>query len=151
MWPRLKKLVPDVQLDLVGRDPVAAIQQYGVDPAVTVTGRVESMVPWYRTSRAVCAPIHIGGGSRLKVVEAWSVGRPLVATVMAVDGLNARHGVNALLTDQADAMARHLADMLLTGPVADDMRTEALFTASTYTWKELTKTLSDILRRLVPD
>ena len=64
------------------------------------------MLPWYQQAQTVIAPIRIGCGTRLKVVEAWSVGRPLVATTMAVDGLDARHQFNCLLADDPQSFAK---------------------------------------------
>ena len=147
VWPLVQQAVPAAQLHLVGRDPVPEICALAADPSIVVSGRVPSMLPWYRQSRVVCAPIRIGGGSRLKVVEAWSVGRPLVATHMAVDGLAARHGVNALLSDDPQTMADHLVASLTTS-AGENLRQASLNTAPSYYWQAITGKLSTIMQQL---
>lgn len=136
VWPRIRAARPDAKLALVGRDPVTEIRAWQGRDGVAVTGAVDSMLPWYQRSRVVVAPIRIGCGTRLKVVEAWSVGRPLVATAMAVDGLDARHGDNTLIADDPFGMAEACL-AALDQPMAQRLRGGALAIAQSYAWADV--------------
>src|SRR5690606_15734023 len=115
-------------------DPVDAIQELDGRRDITVTGAVDSVLPYYRGARVVCAPIRIGGGTRLKVVESWSVGRPLVATRTAVDGLDAVDGDNCLLADTPADFAAAVCTALRPD-LGIGLRQGALRSAGPYAWE----------------
>ena len=141
-WPLIRDRYPTAVCNLVGRDPVPEIQAWHGREGVCVTGSVPSMLPWYQAARCVAAPIHIGGGTRLKVVECWSVGRPLVGTSVAVDGLNARHGENCLLADSPDSFANAVSEVLQNDLGAQALRRAALQTACNYDWSTVFQPLA---------
>ena len=142
VWPEVRARYPTAQCALVGRDPVPDIQAWNGRDGVQVTGSVPSMLPWYKRARCVAAPIHIGGGTRLKVVECWSVGRPLIGTTIAVDGLDANHGANCLIADDPDAFANAIADVLQNDRGAEALRSASLQTACKYDWSTVFKPLA---------
>jgi glycosyltransferase involved in cell wall biosynthesis len=137
MWAAIRRAVPTASLRIVGRDPTPEIVALAQVEGVTVTGAVTSVVPEYHQARVVVAPIRIGGGTRLKVVEAWAMGRPLVATRVAVDGL-AADDRNTLLGDTPADVAAAVISLL-----GDEQRCIALAeagraTAARYDWSALT-------------
>jgi glycosyltransferase involved in cell wall biosynthesis len=146
-WAAVRRAVPTATLAIVGRDPLPMIRAMDGRDGIRVTGAVPSMLPEYARARAVVAPIRIGGGTRLKVVECWSVGRALVGTTIAVDGLDARHGVNCLIADApADLAAACIAAL---APAANaTLRAGALATAADYAWESVWRPLEAEWRRL---
>jgi glycosyltransferase involved in cell wall biosynthesis len=111
-WLRLREAVPDVRLLVVGRDPPAAVRQLARDPAIEVTGSVEDVRPYFARATAVIVPLLSGGGTRLKLLEALSAGRPVVSTSIGAEGIDLRRGEEAAIEDAplrfADAVARLL-------------------------------------------
>ena len=77
-------------------------------PGVRVAGYVEDLRPWYRGADVVVVPLRHGGGTRIKVLEAFAYRRPVVATPLAVAGLDVRDRREALLADSSPRWPRRL-------------------------------------------
>ena len=102
--PRLRRRVPTAELRLVGRD-VERIA--GLLPAdgLTVVGPVDEVAPELARATVVLVPMRYGGGTRLKILEAFAHGTPVVSTSAGAEGLDAVHDEHLLLGDTADALA----------------------------------------------
>lgn len=111
IFPLVRGRVPDATLTIVGPGPPAELSS---EPGVTVTGYVESVRPFYERAAAVAVPIGLGGGMRVKVMEALAVGVPVVASPLALEGLDVRDGEHVLVADSdvefVDALDRLLQD-----------------------------------------
>jgi glycosyltransferase involved in cell wall biosynthesis len=104
-WPLVRAEVPDATLTVVGRDPPAAVRRLGEAPGIHVTGTVADVRPYFGRSTAVVAPVLSGGGTRLKLLEAWPQGRAVVATTQAAAGLEHEPGRHLLLEDDPEGFA----------------------------------------------
>jgi glycosyltransferase involved in cell wall biosynthesis len=112
IWPLVRERVPQARLLLVGRDPAPSVRaQARAD--VEVTGTVADVGPYLARSRVVVAPLRAGGGTRLKIMEALDVGRPVVATSLGCEGLGDLVGRGVVLADTAEGLAGAIADLLL--------------------------------------
>lgn len=114
----LPLLPPTWHLDLVGApgDLVAGLASDRVD----VIGWVDDVAPWYEQASVVIVPLHAGTGTRLKALEAFAHGRPVVATSVGVAGLDVRHGHELLVADNASAFATAIlraAEPAVAGPM----------------------------------
>jgi glycosyltransferase involved in cell wall biosynthesis len=76
---------------------------------VSLLGAVEDLVPFYERATAVVAPLRAGGGSRIKLLEAFAFGVPVIATPQAAAGLGVRHGEELLLASSDDELAEAVA------------------------------------------
>lgn len=110
IWPACTARFPNARLVLVGRAPtpesLAAARR---DPRVVVTGFVDDIRPWCRQAHAFVCPIRDGGGTRLKVLHALSMGLPLISTGIGMEGIDATPGVHYLLADSAADFADQVA------------------------------------------
>lgn len=79
---------------------------------VEVVGRVPDVLPHLAGADLFVAPLRVGGGTRLKILEAFAAGLPVVATSKAVEGLDVENGVHALIADDAVAFARAIFALL---------------------------------------
>jgi polysaccharide biosynthesis protein PslH len=84
---------------LVGASPSAAVRLLAAMPDVTVTGPVADVTPWYQSANAVIVPVRAGGGTRIKVLEAFAHQRPVVATPAGAEGLEVTAGRHLLIAD----------------------------------------------------
>jgi polysaccharide biosynthesis protein PslH len=113
IWPAIRARVPAATLRCVGaRMPESLATLAAATPGVEVCGQVAELAPLLRDAGLVLAPILEGGGTRLKIVEAWSQGKAVVTTTKGVDGLPARLDV-ATLADDAATFAAATAALLL--------------------------------------
>ena len=119
--PLIRQRVPDVELWIVGSNPVPEILAFDKD-GVHVTGRVPEVVPYYERSAVTVVPLRAGGGTRLKILESLALGRPVVSTTIGSEGLALNDGEHLLNADEpepfADAVVRLLTDGTLYDHVA---------------------------------
>jgi glycosyltransferase involved in cell wall biosynthesis len=92
----------DYQFHVVGRSPPSWLQ----DPArvprqVVVTGAVDRVQPYIANAAVYVVPLRVGGGSRLKILEALSMGRAVVSTAVGAEGLDVTPGVDIVIADSA--------------------------------------------------
>lgn len=112
VWPRVRTRVPSAILGVVGgRLPVALEALARETPGVRIHGLVADLDPLYARAGVVLAPVLEGGGTRLKIVDAWSHGKAAVATSKAVEGLPLAEGI-AAVADDAERFATRTADLL---------------------------------------
>jgi glycosyltransferase involved in cell wall biosynthesis len=107
VWPVLARDRPDRTLTVIGKAPPPALLALGqTDLRVRVTGFVPDVRPYVHQSEIYICPIHVGGGTRLKVLDALAMGRPLVSTGVGVAGLALRDGIEYLRAETAEEFAQ---------------------------------------------
>jgi glycosyltransferase involved in cell wall biosynthesis len=109
--PAIRARRPDVTLTIVGRDPPAAVRQLA-GAGVTVTGRVPDLASHFAGAAVVVAPLLSGSGTKLKVLEAMAAGRPVVATTVGAEGIEARDGEHLRVADAPEEFAAAVAALL---------------------------------------
>jgi len=110
--PRIRKRDPDAHLLIVGSNPSELLVRTLTAPSVRFTGTVEDVRPYLRRARLVVVPLRIGGGTRLKILEAWALGKPVVSTTLGAEGLPVEDGKNIALADSAEVFAQRAAELL---------------------------------------
>jgi polysaccharide biosynthesis protein PslH len=111
--PRLRGRVPGVRFVVAGRNPSPDLRRRLADiPGVSFTGTVADMRPEIARAAVCVAPLRIGSGTRLKILEAAAMGRPVVATRLGAEGLEFVPGEEILLADAPEDFAEMLASLL---------------------------------------
>ena len=116
VWPLVRRLRPELRLVIVGAQPpkqVLALRQ----PDITVTGTVDDVRPFYRSAMVSVVPLRVGGGTRLKVLEAMAAGTPVVSTSLGAEGLAITDGKDILIADAPPAMADAIASLQTESPL----------------------------------
>ena len=101
-----RRLSSAFELQLVGSGRLPAAWTEQLPPEVRWSGHVQDLQSVYATSHVVLAPIRTGGGTRVKILEAFAYGRPVVATRLGAEGLAAQPGRHLWIGDTADEIAR---------------------------------------------
>jgi len=104
VWPRLRGRFADLKLVIVGRNPSPQIVKLE-GPEVIVTGTVDDVRPYYAGASAMVAPLRVGSGTRLKILEAMAARVPVVATGLGAEGIDVTSGKDILLADTAEEFA----------------------------------------------
>ena len=115
VWPIIRVKDPGLRLVVVGRGARPGdFEGLRTDPAVEFVGEVDSVLPHYRATNISIVPLLEGSGTRLKILEAMSLGNPVVSTHIGAEGIEAGPGRDLLLADEpeefAAAVLRLLAD-----------------------------------------
>jgi len=119
--PRVRAKVP-VVLDVVGVRPARPLAAEGV----RYLGRVPMVQPYYEASHVVVVPVFEGSGTRLKIIEAAALGRPVVSTRLGAEGLPLKAGADYLQADSAADFAGAVLQLERWWREADRRRLEDL-------------------------
>lgn len=145
VWPMIRAERPHVRFYIVGRTPAPEVMALSEDPGIIVTGMVDDTRPWVAGSEVYVVPMRMGGGVRLKVLQAMSMERAIVSTPMGAEGIAVRPGKDMLLTFSPRGFAN--AVLLL---LSDRDRRRALGTSARelvtnlYSWDSLMPTLDEL-------
>ncbi|RLC87246.1 MAG: hypothetical protein DRI37_06335 [Chloroflexi bacterium] len=121
VWPYILREVPATRLYIVGADPPESLRACHDGAHIFVTGFVEDLAAWYTAATVFVSPILVAGGLLQKVMDALSMGIPVVATSVSNHGLGATPGRHLCIADTPDAFAEAVVTLL-----RDPRRREAL-------------------------
>ena len=110
--PILRRAYPTAAFAIVGANPTPRIRALAELPGVLVTGRVADVRPYVAHAAAAVIPLRIARGIQNKVLEAMALGRPVVVTPQAFEGVRAQAGRDLLVADGAEALAATIGDVL---------------------------------------
>jgi polysaccharide biosynthesis protein PslH len=149
IWPRIVKVRPDAHFKIIGgRPPPSLLALAG--PRVELTGFVSDLRPYLAAAAAVVVPLRLGGGTRLKIVEAMAMGKAIVTTTLGAEGIDAVPGRDILVADQpaafADAVVRVLAEPGLAARMGQSARQLAV---ERYSWSEAAWALERFYRNIM--
>ncbi len=110
--PQLVQTVPDLQVLIVGHQPPPELTALGALPGVTVTGSVDDVRPYMARSWLLAVPLRLGGGTRLKIIEAMATGLPVVSTTVGAQGLDDISQRLVTIADEPAAFASAVQTLL---------------------------------------
>ena len=110
--PRLRRLRPDTRLHVCGRSPAPALARLVEAAGGRLTADPPDLGDAYRRAAVVAVPLREGGGTRIKIIEALAIGRPIVATAKAVEGLGLAPGTHYVRAETPREFATALARLL---------------------------------------
>jgi glycosyltransferase involved in cell wall biosynthesis len=96
VWPALVRDDPQRRMTVIGRHPPPALLAAARDPRLRVLGFVDDVRPHIESASIYVCPIRVGGGTRLKILDALAMSRPLVSTDLGVEGLGLVEGEHYL-------------------------------------------------------
>jgi glycosyltransferase involved in cell wall biosynthesis len=136
IWPRIRAAEGAASLQLIGRNAAGDQARYAAESGVTPLGHVADVRPALAEASCCVVPIRVGGGTRLKILDAWAMGKAVVSTSLGCEGLDAVDGENILIRDTADAIAEGVAQVLGDAQLRTRLERNARRTAlATYSWR----------------
>lgn len=116
--PLVQAEIPETTLRIVG-EAGDSVRSLGGHPGVTVTGRVDDLGVELAAAGASVVPIRFGGGTRVKILEAWANRVPVISTPAGAAGLSAVNGRDLLLGDDAESFARACIRVIADGDLRE--------------------------------
>jgi sugar transferase (PEP-CTERM/EpsH1 system associated) len=150
VFPLVKAKRPGVTLRITGCTDGVPVDRLPLNEGVTLTGYLDDIRPYVARSWACVVPLRVGGGTRLKILEAMALGTPVVSTGKGAEGLKVTHGEDILIADTpaefADAVLRLLDDRALRARLATNGRR---LVESQYGWEVIGEKLDQLLCKVV--
>jgi len=112
IYPLIKRKVPSVSLVITGSLDGVDVEQLALDNTVCLTGYMDDIRLEIASAGALVVPLRVGGGSRLKILEAMALGTPVIATSKAAEGLNITDGKELLIADDPAVFADRTVRLL---------------------------------------
>jgi sugar transferase (PEP-CTERM/EpsH1 system associated) len=112
IMPVLRRSRPDIQFWIVGANPGADVLALALLPGVHVTGRVEDVRPYVAHAAAVVCPLRIARGIQNKVLEGMAMGKPVIASPAAFEGIRAEAGIALLVADGVEGFVETINEVL---------------------------------------
>jgi glycosyltransferase involved in cell wall biosynthesis len=135
IMPRVWQRRPDARLTIVGQGPDPALLARDDGARVRVVGRVADVRPYLARAHALCVPLRVGSGTKLKVLEALSAGVPVVCTPVAAEGLDLAADEHLLVRETDADLARAMLDVIDDRALADRLaRAGRARVAARYAW-----------------
>lgn len=147
--PRIIAQHSKVRVVIVGRRPPASVLALASD-RIEVTGAVDDLRPHLARATVVIVPLRMGGGTRLKILEAMGMGKAVVSTRIGAEGLLVRDGHDILLADSPSDFATRVGDVLSNRALADEMGARARSLAvDRYGWSAAVDRLAEFYDELI--
>lgn len=133
--PLIRKELPEITVTWVGRAPPELVEHYREQHGIQLTGYVDDIRPYVQGAACFIVPLRVGGGTRLKILDAWAMGKAVVSTSQGAEGLDARDGWNILIRDDpaefATAVIESVQDPALRSRLGSAGRDTVL---ASYSW-----------------
>lgn len=149
--PLVRRRIPDVFLVIAGKNPTHELQAIAHKThGIKLTGFVQDMRPFFEDAMIYVAPMIAGAGLKNKVLEAWAMSKPVVATPMACNGLNAVNEENILIAETPGAFAEKIL-MLLSNPELKKKlgNNGRKMVEESYSWESKSRMLEKIFNELL--
>ncbi|RKY00198.1 hypothetical protein DRP77_11870 [Candidatus Poribacteria bacterium] len=147
--PLIRREVPEAELLIVGQSPTERVRRLGRMRGIYVTGTVEDVRPYVASSAVFIVPLRVGGGTRLKILEALSMGKAVVSTSIGAEGLDLRPGVDLIVEDDpagfAEAVVKLMRDERERERLGRNGRERVI---ERYGWDKMASKLFDLFNRL---
>ncbi|MEQ9620236.1 MAG: glycosyltransferase [Deltaproteobacteria bacterium] len=112
IWPHVHREIPDAKLIIAGIARDKLNRDIAEAEGLEITGFVDDLDNVYRRSRIVTIPILVGGGTRYKIIEAASYGKPIVSTATGAEGIELSHETEIIIRDSPEEFAEACIQLL---------------------------------------
>lgn len=144
IFPLIKKALSDVKLYIVGGDPPPEVQALA-DDRIIITGFVEDVRQYYRQAFACIFPIRIGSGSRIKILEAFASGVPVVTTPIGYEGIAAEPGTHLLVGEKPAELAAKVIELFGNEDLRKTLSQKSRqLVEEKYHWKDIADRLGEV-------
>lgn len=150
IYPAIKPEVPGLGFNVIGANPPQEVLRHDDGEHVRVLGYQDDIRRIPMRCRAAVVPLRLGSGTRLKIVEAMSMGIPVVSTSKGAEGLDVTDGFDIMLADRPDEFARKLTAILRDDSLASRIGSKGReLVEGRYSWSRIVGEFQDVLSQEV--
>lgn len=151
IWPKVKRAIPGIKFYVIGRKPTKDMMKASkIDSEIIITDELEDVREYLKRARVFIAPIRLGGGFRGKILEAMSMGIPIVATSIASEGLTASNNENIMIADDPENFVENITLLFR------DEKKYKFFSENSrriveenYSYKKVVEKLENVIKKVV--
>ncbi len=118
VWPLVRSQLQTAHCVAVGRQPPVRLT---VEEGFVTPGYVTDAEPYWRAARLFVVPLLSGGGMRVKILDAWAHGVPVISTTIGAEGIEYRDGQDLWIADASQDMAEKIMRLLKDGATAGQL------------------------------
>lgn len=139
VYPLIKKKMPDVEMDVVGSFPPQRLQKIArEEPSIKLHGYVDDVRDYIHQAAVYVVPMRVGGGTRLKILDAFACGKAVVSTSVGCEGLEVTPGENILIGDSPNEFANQVVNLLKDEKLRMELGANARkLVVEKYSWKKI--------------
>jgi glycosyltransferase involved in cell wall biosynthesis len=150
IMPYIWRLDPDVRLCIAGRNIPRKIIDLGADPRIEIIKDAPDIKVVAADCSVSVVPLRLGGGTRIKILEAFALGLPVVSTAKGCEGLAVEDGLHLMIRDDPEAFAAAVTmavnDQYLSGTLRRNGR---MLVEAKYDWQKIFKSVEERMLKLV--
>jgi len=140
--PGIRERIPETVFYIVGSNPSPQVKTLHDGKNIVVTGYVKDVREHVCDASAFVVPLRVGGGMRLKIIEAMAMGAPIVSTSIGCEGIEAEHGRHILIADTAGDFRDTVAGLLRNPALAGSLSENAgRLVNDKYSWESVTRNI----------
>ena len=152
IFPLVRKTIPGIKFLVVGSKPPRSVQKLADDPAVTVTGFVEEILPYLHRATVGIDPLLIGAGLQNKMLEGMASGLPMVVTPVANEGIGATHGKEVLVAENEESFANEVISLINNPEMRREIGEKARdYICRKWTWEYYFSELEEVMEKLISE
>ncbi len=152
IYPLIRKQMPETEMNIIGNSPPKEVLlAASKDPSIKPLGYVEDIRAFLAQAAVYVVPIRVGGGTRLKILDAMAAGKAIVSTTVGCEGIAVTPGENILIADNPQNFSDQVVMLLKNKEMRDKLSANAReFVAEHYSWeiigRQLVETYGSILK-----
>ena len=152
VFPIVRRSLPDLVFTVTGATEGVDIADLAAAEGVTFTGRLPEVGALIAESAACVVPLRVGGGTRLKVLQAMALATPVVSTSKGIEGLDVEAGRHLLVADTPDALAAEIVRVVSDEALGARLTSQArALVEARYEWGPIARTLEGVIEDAVDD
>lgn len=146
--PEIRKEIPDVKVYIIGGGPPPVLKKYASD-SIIITGYVDDVRPYINRSGVFVVPLRMGSGTRLKVVEALAMKKPVVSTSIGCEGIEVENEEHLVIRDHPEAFAEAVLEVFRNEKLRRKLITHGYdLVKEKYDWSVIGESIDAALKQL---
>jgi polysaccharide biosynthesis protein PslH len=147
----VRKQIPEIEFYIVGKKPTKKVLELGKEEGIIVTGEVEDVRGYIAESSIMIVPLRMGTGTRFKILEAMSMGIPVVSTSIGCEGLDVTNNKDILISDNPEEFSQAIINLINNKVLYEQISTEGRKAAENYSWDNIGANFNKFLISLIEE